>query len=566
MSLPAPASTESSSQDAWASICGHLTQAGTIPVDVAVASLTPFERELLRMVRLAERPTVGAREQVLVCATAHRVALRLGSEPPPGEDLLEAIPLSAREREDAERLRASIEHRIDLFHRHEIIPALRARGASIGTLLLELRRTLPRLAPFVAFVGDAIYSAEGRWGDNLTTRDDDNNVFARLAGTNWRQWSAADQQFVFALIVLLESGGPYRLEGMNWSQLDPLTVDAYLRGKLREMTAVSVGGDDLSAPGLLRLAARVREHEGLVRSDFRLYRVINGATLNKQIKCLPVSKTVPPGLPSPLMAAFAARFEIDRADYASDRSYLRAVARRAHAEDGIEDAMLAVVWSGLRATGSDFFMSRGPRTLGLRENYRSLAKHDFYCVVVSRRGYDPAQHGLERYTAAQMRWNHSMRMQFNGWKFWYGSLDASERAPNQYFFVPPKMPDLAACEDAIHKGHRENGVVHSIRSPGALRLWGRTDTPRLFVGAMDVRAARTRADAPYGEAELLQTIWHQEWMLIVVQELAICGRRRGQATEIRGFDREHLQREDLVPRWLEEAFDPGCALVTEVAR
>ncbi|MEM9487495.1 MAG: hypothetical protein AAGC55_00055 [Myxococcota bacterium] len=95
----------------------------------------------------------------------------------------------------------------------------------------------------MAFVGENIYSAEGYWGNNLINDKKNETVFTRLLTNPLSSWSTEDKQFVFAIYCLLLSGGPYRLEGMNWMQLDPITVEHYITQKAKHYSSLVI--DDL---------------------------------------------------------------------------------------------------------------------------------------------------------------------------------------------------------------------------------------------------------------------------------------------------------------------------------
>ncbi|MEM9490422.1 MAG: hypothetical protein AAGC55_14845 [Myxococcota bacterium] len=440
--------------------------------------------------------------------------------------------------------------RLELMHSLEVTPfltALEQRGG-VAALLDELEVNLRHLAPLVGYVGDELYSAEGFWTNNLMPRSGSDSVLDRLRAAAPGQWSRADRYFVFAIHILLQSGGAYRLEGMNGMQLDPCTIEGYLSHKAQAYAAAMVGAtlDDFYQGNMLTKARCVGQLEARLRDQYVLYRVINGTSLNKQLKYFPRSHIDPEQLPSALVDDLGERFGLVVSRATDWRKSLRAVAIRALSEQRLPELLVALVRSGLWASESDFFMTRGPRFLHIPEHYCSLASRDFYCAVLCRPGFEPEDYQLHDYEVGAMRWNQSKRMQFNGWKFWHGSLRDDERQPGQYWFIPPGMPDLAYHEDMVHAGHRKNGVVQSIRAPGALHLRGHQHPePRRFLGACDTRAARADLRHRYGGDQVVATICHQIWITHILQVAADTAWERGQPLHIDSFDRAFHHDEPL---------------------
>ena len=55
---------------------------------------------------------------------------------------------------------------------------------------------------------------------------------APLAELPVARWPYEDRCFVYAMRLLLETGSAYRLEEMNWRQIDPLSMSRHLMAKL----------------------------------------------------------------------------------------------------------------------------------------------------------------------------------------------------------------------------------------------------------------------------------------------------------------------------------------------
>jgi hypothetical protein len=424
------------------------------------------------------------------------------------------------------------------------VSGLHHKGELAATVA-TLHETLLHMPPVACYVGDRLFTSLIYWGEDLVDTKKRPGRLTELIALPLDAWEADEIRFVHAALVLMQSGAYYRLEEVNSTQVDPLSVILFLQAKLIAYGESGAAAQRLPAD-VFALAALAKAKETSLAGAGQLYRRINGVAVNKQVGCaqLPTEvEDMPRSLEDTLLA-----LQPNLGPARETALWLQRLAELALESGSIEDVIVAIVRSGLALTGSDFFMTRAPIGLHVPENYASLRKTDFFCLVECRPGYESARFGLSN-TAERARWNQSLRMQFNSWKFWYGNLERAEMPPKQYWFFPARMPDIAFFEHTLHSGHRDNGVVHSLRSPAALRLRveGSGDR-RIMHAAFDARAVRSDPHKPYGVADLVMLIRHRFWLGVIYQTLAD---RRGAPVRIERFGQDyHLadERFDQPPR------------------
>lgn len=536
-----------------------LTRNGEIPLDVAHYSLTPLERFTLEMLKSRHYQTQdfsdvehdAAEHFLVVYRKNHRIGIKRWDDRQWLDDSYQfLIQLTA---EDWERLNAAEQYfssllQLKLREVHEFIKQSMIEGL-IPPLLNTIDKAVRHFSPLVAFLGENIYSSEGYWENNLAKDSKDRkSLLTQLRETSPREWSEEQRQFVFAIHILFLSGGQFRLEGMNWMQLDPITLEEFLnsRAKAYTLPLIQPLPDGFSLLSLQEKARWMREREAQLKPDYQFYRRINGSTLNKEVKFFPHTKLQYDTLPEVLRENLQRDFPECVASSQNTASLLQSLALNALENHKIKPLLIQFIRSGLRETDSDFFMARFPRSLSIPPNYASLQKKDFFCAVLTREDFDPTKYGISKYAVGEIRWNYSCRMQFNGWKIWYGNLTTEERSPTQYWVVPPELPDISSYEHMLHAGHYANGVVQSIRSPGPMSLVDfATGKRRVFIGTSDIRSGRSSLEPVYGEKELFIVIQHRVWMQTIVQHLADYGVSRGTPIYIDDFDQDFHMDEGM---------------------
>ncbi len=541
-----------SSETAYTRIYHLLTRNGEIPLDIAQYSLTPLERFTLEILKSGHYKTQEfsdteqyAVEQFLVVYRKnYRIGIKRWDGSNQAEDAYQfLIELTT---EDLERLSTAQQYfssllQLKLREVHDFI-AQTVREDAISSLLSLIDKAVRHFSPLVAFLGENIYTSEGYWGNNLANDNKGKKSFlTQLREASPHEWSEEQRQFVFALHILFLSGGQFRLEGMNWMQLDPITLEEFLNSRARIYSAAITEplSDGFSLLSIQEKARWVKEREGQLKTNYQFYRRINGSTLNKEVKFFPHSKLQYDTLPEALNEDLQRDFPECVSSSQNTASLLQSLALNALEKNKIKELLVLFTRSGLRETNSDFFMTRFPCSLSIPPNYTSLQKSDFFCVVLTREGFDPAEYGVSKYTLNGVRWNYASRMQFNGWKIWYGNLTAEERSPKQYWVIPPELPDISVYEHMLHAGHHENGVVQSIRSPGPMSLTDfATGKKRVFIGTCDIRSGRSSLEPLYGGKELFIVIQHRVWLQTIVQHLADYGVSRGTPVRIDCFGRD----------------------------
>lgn len=532
------------------SIIAAATDGGIIPEEIARLSFTPRERIILRVLETGCSPTVGRQSETSGGQyVVYKCGLRVGVRPtPPPEDAqvlfkfaLDSAGAVGLRREEA---RLAIRLRKLRAKQMELLRHLDTEGR-LAELLEEIKEIVFHLAPVIAFSEDRVFTSEKYWGANLIDRRESLGLLSSLQETPLDQWSRGEADFIFALEMLRTSGGVYRIEELNWMQVDPYTVLRVLQGILHRYASRGV---PLPLESLDRSSDEVPAHAAVVRaareragSDFQLYRLINGASLNKQEQCLLRSGARKPRLEELSRASEEMGMDSDVAMLFEAAT--QALPTLEWLESGaLENIYSTILRAALRETGSDFAMSRAPRRLYLDSESLHLPKSEFFCGVIARDDFDPVAAGLMRYTIGEIRWNQAKRMQFNGWKFWYGNLSHREREKGQYWYTPPLMPDIGYQENRLHQGHYENGVCQSIRCPGDLCLFG-LDHPkgRIFRGAFDVRLARATMAPKYGEVELGIALGYRDLVGALLQR--ICNAvQAGLRPRVKGFDKTfHMQ-------------------------
>jgi hypothetical protein len=517
-------------------------------VDFCVSwfQLTPVERLALYAISRFGAPDAmqPAGGRAIFYRLGRRVGLAAMSPMPADAELLVEVPLpEALQRRLADLWRMVERWADDADRAARTYLADLEDNGELGATVAALHETLLHMPPVACFVGNRLFTSLIYWGEDLVDTKKRPGRLTELVALPLEAWDEDEIRVVHAALLLMHSGAYHRLEEVNCTQVDPLSVVLFLHAKLIAYGQTSPGITPFGS-SVAELAALVKARETELARDGQLCRRINGAALNKRVchERLPtVVDEMPRSLEDTLLALHPS---LDRT--LDTTKWLQRVTEVALESGNVEDVIVSIVRSGLALTRSDFFMTRAPIELQVPENYASLKKSDFFCLVECREGFEGARFGHPN-SANRARWNQALRMQFNSWKFWYGNLDRTEMGPKQYWFFPARMPDIAFFEHTLHSGHRDNGVVHSLRSPAALefRVDGSGDH-RIMHAAYDARAVRSDPADPYAVADLVVLIQHRFWLGVVYQTLADLAGRRGAPVRIERFGHDyHLAGETL---------------------
>lgn len=503
-----------------------ITRDHSIPIEIAKFSLTPTELGVFDCIAEASKNTIDIDTsksiQVKVTRKNYKISLHL-EDPIIDEGTEECfdIPFSKEMYSlcvnKQETVRAILESKFQEVNAY--LDAL-AQDDRLDKLLDRIIEILGHFAPLVVYVKEDIYTSESYWGANLLDKGGKVNIMSQLKNKPLSEWSSSEKQFVFALDMLLLSGGVYRLEEMNGMQVDPISLEYFIDQKTAALSSYTKqsAGDTKS---IQEKAKVLNDLQKSLESQHQYYRLINGACLNKVLKWFPLPDLISEKVPDELAQQLLDQFEVSYATDVSTAEYFQSVTNSALKSDTVKDLIETMIRAGLKESESDFFMSRGSTIMSIPENYNVLKKSQFYCTVLAREDLDKEKLGLADIATNVVRYNQSARMQFNGWKFWYGNLKPEEKSPRQYYFVPPIAPDIGYEEDRLHAGHFTNGVVNSVRVPGSLNFYDEVNKKsRRMVGSFDVRAVRSERSNTYSEADMVICMKYAKWFEYIYQTLA----------------------------------------------
>ena len=509
-----------------------ITLKGKIPYTVALFSLTPYERLLLEIIRdsdhaLADLSNSSANTDWLVVTLGENHLVEIGVCPAASvaPDQIEcAVELSDQDIKKWTVARRKLQNKMEQkLNRVKKFLECEYEENRLNPFLDQTWDMLQHMPPFTAFIGKKMFTSLVYFGANLVGRKGQEGFLLQWRKTSPQKWPSEAQQLVFGIAMLLQSGPYYRLEEMNWMQLDPLTLDEFFDRQISSskcLLSSSEPSPNEEVPTIDK-AHRIASLQNDLKKDFQVYRTINGLCLNKEIRWIPKKRVRTPVLPKRLVELLKLEFPNTLRSFTKPiEESLDNLARLAIEENKEARLLMILAKAALDDTQADFFMTRGPRYFGIPAKFSSLNRDQFYTLVLARHKYNPKEYGL-RYTTNEMCLHQARRMQFNSWKFWYGNLTSEERSRNQYWFFPPHIPDIAVEEDQIHAGHRENGVVQSIRSSGPLILLDpQTYESRVFHAAYDARAVRTDREILFTENDLITTIQYRRWIGIILQSFA----------------------------------------------
>lgn len=513
-----------------------LTFGGRLPVPLAEASLTPYQRRLLATVGMRVRATpagMAAGSSHALGMTAYgRVVLARVTDLEPhdlvfgGFDVPEGVETRMRREADDDPETAAED-------RHAARWQEEAGPEGTRQALERVRTALDQTDPMLLYVGEWTYGTARSLGaappapeQRATSAVRDLSHLPEPEG-----WDAGDRRLVAGLALLLAGG--FRGEEFNGLQLGPAAVERYFDECARAWT--SLAGADAATPypaTAMGKAAWLARRRAALAPHWVLHRNVNGLTLHKGVGLFPrcdVRPLSPRALP-PRVEACIRRAGLDPEAAPSLAAltcdYVRAILAPGHAPgpgglNGFEGLIRAAVESLVEETSSDFGMARGLRDLhafvmALREDrceeIMSWGTSHYFCAVVPGAQLRSGDRGPAVPVGRALK-AISARMTFNGWHYVPGHFDPARKPPGRHQYVPPRLPDLAQWSDQRHTGHRAVRVRYSIRAPGPVTCLG-----KVFPGFHDVRLMRC-AGEPYGLAELQRALAHLELLQHATQAL-----------------------------------------------
>lgn len=404
-------------------------------------------------------------------------------------------------------------------------------------VLAQIQSAIEHLAPVIVFVGKITYSSESYWGKNLGGRNR-KDLLKELYSVPAALWRYEDVCFIYAMSILLKSGGVYRLEEVNWTQVDPISLEQYFYRKINGYRLFfpdrrnPFGGH----PSIETLAEEIKSLENDLIDRFEVARKINGLTLNKRLLVIG-SRDAGAVDHGEIRSRMACLYGCDPDD-PEFSGYTALLWKQGRIPEYLEK----IVFQLMEVTKSDFAMTRCNRRFLIYKPIQAYSQDDFFCLVLSGNRADIAE---AKYSIGEIRWRQSKRMLFNGWKFWHGNYEPDIREKDQYWFVPPKAGDIAYYEDRLHSGHANALVGQAIRVPGDITFYNGVERGmKLIQGAMDVRVARVDMQLPFNINDYKVVSLYKRLLCRIYQSLADLA-QVSPNVEIVTFDREYHYNETI---------------------
>jgi len=347
-----------------------------------------------------------------------------------------------------------------------------------------------------------------------------NNILHGLHAIDSSMWSDDVVVLVVTLMLLIRSGGYFRIEERNNTQLSLAQIIQFFEEKEKIYgidakdqkieTKPSEMSSRLSISSMLQRASEIRSKREIFLKSNQLYREIHGVLINKTERLLRSShdsvfekKFV--NLISELFPLKGYTFAEIKKNLLHHHEWLQTPHREF--KTGLE----SLIYESLRLIStfinSDFVMSRGMRTVKdfvealKQKNFEKVVAwdipHYYCCVIPSASAFKYFQKNKD--SLADGAWAMAARMQYNSWHMMPGNLPLTPEVKNRDYFAPPNISDITTFSDFHHRGHVYNHIRHTIRSPQPVEICGIK-----FNGFVDVRLLRCDGDK-FLESEMLVT-------------------------------------------------------------
>lgn len=374
------------------------------------------------------------------------------------------------------------------------LEVMEQEGELLG-VISHIRENLMRIGPTFVHVGHHIYSTFDRVGKNIIDLKSEGGtrLLATLVQKPVASWAPEEQLYIYAIHLLLISGGPARIEELNGGQISPTILQNFFNEKA-QFYCQSTGEnlpEDWSGKSLLGKAQWIGEKLHEVNSGYLRYRSINGLILRQQERVMGShANFVINHVPEDLLTRIQNVFGIRVIEGESKEDYWKRVTedviRRPLAEGVLPLPLLiwSIISTAVEKTNSDFGMSSTFRDTYqlLKKGPLNLNKQDFYCCVVPSTRIMQQQETEQVSEAMRFMAN---RMEFNRWHFIPANIARSQIPAVRDWLYAPAVPDIATQIDLHHGGHIKAGVRHSVRYPSAISVGGQE-----YNGAYDIRFVR----------------------------------------------------------------------------
>ncbi|HEV7239245.1 MAG TPA: hypothetical protein VGQ36_08400 [Thermoanaerobaculia bacterium] len=550
---------------AYAAALYLLTHGHRCPVELAIASLAPFDRAVFdtlgehRDLPIAEASTDGvntplilyinsigrlhirnaADERVSYEPADRRIEIGYVNLPP---HLVSRIAGSVAEA-------ARLEER-EFGNLRRALDAVHDSGA-LPEVIEQVIDHVQHVESVCFYVGDTLFALIERINNLIDSRNGSKGLLPRLRNVRYEEWSNEEILIMSALHALFLSGRSVRFEEFNGTALTATALWAKLRSLLqayRDAGCVCDCAEDIDLFDLARLI-RIQSLKSEGATWLR-YRWIYGLTFQKTERIL--SSMTSTERPLAYLHEFAEDYEElvgPLSEEIGERRFFHKIAAAALDRDlrGVpydkdndtatnwtESWMEKVVASAIVATDSDYGMSSSLRDLSilvnrdeplLLETIHALKPADFFTCFVSK-GFELLEDGVGDTIADSVQ----RRMMFNRWHFIPGNLERVQIPGARHWYYPPVVPDIAIHSDVHRAGHERARVKYSVRAPGPdmsmppLLIGGRP-----YRGFYDVRVVRMTG-REYTTEEMLRTrrrtLWISEIYAVLADHLMTHPERR----------------------------------------
>jgi acyl-CoA synthetase (AMP-forming)/AMP-acid ligase II len=426
--------------------------------------------------------------------------------------------------------------------------ALDARG--VQRVLDAVHEAIDQTDPVLLYIGEATLTNVGKFNNLQERAADLPHCFHRRAqDVAPDRWTWAEKVYVFCMHWLRTAG--CRGEEFCGRQLNPALLRDYLDERIAQYRTWAPQVYDIDTPTIAdraRLLARCKAERA---DDLLTYRTINGLTFHKEeLLCsrhrLPGgAESMPPFLRAQIAAICGV--EVSRHDSLSSLfdACVAQLARNGFASNdpklnAIERLLKAIVDAAIDATGSDAGMTRGTRDVArmqrafAEERYAEICAWpaaDYFCAVFPSRGLQEKLRDRPD-LLVKILYACSGRMQFNHWHYMPGHCPRADVPADRHFYMPPRMPDIAAWTDQHHAGHVLAEVRYSIRSPAPLAFNG-----KVYPGMVDLRLFRQSGE-PYTDDDLVVALTYTEYVRALHQSVSNHLARGGEPVCVTAFDKD----------------------------
>lgn len=536
-------SLQSSRVPAYVGLIRLVTLAGKLPFRLALASLTPWEANVIQSIMghddiplvPAESSAIDECNILITLSPFGKVSLYkpLQKMLLASDEIVAGIYLDSWLLDTIEDA-SIIEDLLEKQERQRLDEMLLLWQAQTG-----IDEKIDQIIDWIERIDNVLLYIENRTfsksdiGSNTLLRE---KLLLSLKGRDIRTWAAAERLFVAAMHLIALTGRFSRVEEFNGMQLTACRLRQWLIQKLC-FYAAALGeklAEELMVAPLPEIALRLEQlTQRIPASAWIPFRRINGITLVKEEYLVRRSDIAQPlrVLPTLLVdfATHSLGIAVDAAlapEQSMELITLKAL-QRVHQglSSELEHIIELLVLSSILEAKADYGMSsslRNPSRLKGNDTCRggdvfSLTKEDFFCCVLPHpQLVDEIPAGI----LGQMLYSSALRMQFNRWHFIPGNFSRSEVPVDRHYFFPPQMPDIAAWSDLWHAGHVAAQVRYAIRAPGPplqqapLSIFGHP-----YRGFYDIRLVRTKG-TPFEKHHLWIADWHRTllgifWMVVL---------------------------------------------------